>query len=67
MSLARDRVGKKPLYFGRSNDFFCFSSELKALKVILTLPQNWTCRPLGNICALIIFPRRTPFTKEYTN
>ena len=34
LSLARDRVGKKPLYFGRSKDSFCFSSELKALKAI---------------------------------
>jgi len=31
--LARDRIGEKPLYFGRQNKTFLFGSELKALKV----------------------------------
>jgi len=30
--LARDRMGEKPLYYGRSGDSFLFGSELKALK-----------------------------------
>lgn len=30
--LARDRMGEKPLYYGRSGDTFLFGSELKALK-----------------------------------
>lgn len=29
--LARDRVGKSPLYFGRKNGTVCFASEVKAL------------------------------------
>jgi len=29
--LARDRMGEKPLYYGRSGDVFLFGSELKAL------------------------------------
>lgn len=29
--LARDRMGEKPLYYGRSGDSFLFGSELKAL------------------------------------
>jgi asparagine synthase (glutamine-hydrolysing) len=33
LSLARDRVGKKPLYYGWSGDAFLFASELKALRV----------------------------------
>ncbi|BFM49625.1 asparagine synthase (glutamine-hydrolyzing) [Marinomonas sp. THO17] len=36
LSLARDRMGEKPLYYGWVNDNFVFSSELKALR---TLPK----------------------------
>jgi asparagine synthase (glutamine-hydrolysing) len=32
LTLARDRVGKKPLYYGQCGDGFVFSSELKAMK-----------------------------------
>lgn len=31
--LARDRLGEKPIYYGRSGEFFLFGSELKALTV----------------------------------
>ncbi len=31
LCLARDRMGEKPLYYGRSGDAFLFGSELKAL------------------------------------
>ncbi|NMT65230.1 asparagine synthase (glutamine-hydrolyzing) [Marinobacter orientalis] len=31
--LARDRMGEKPLYYGRSGEAFLFGSELKALKM----------------------------------
>jgi len=33
LSLCRDRIGEKPLYYGWHNDTFLFGSELKALKV----------------------------------
>lgn len=33
LTLARDRIGEKPLYYGFQNDTFMFGSELKALKV----------------------------------
>ena len=33
LTLARDRVGKKPLYYGWCGDAFLFGSELKALRV----------------------------------
>ena len=32
LSIARDRIGEKPLYYGLKNGSFLFSSELKALK-----------------------------------
>ncbi len=32
LTLARDRVGEKPLYYGFQNDTFVFGSELKAIK-----------------------------------
>jgi asparagine synthase (glutamine-hydrolysing) len=33
LSLCRDRLGEKPLYYGWMNDVFLFGSELKALRV----------------------------------
>ncbi len=32
LTLARDRMGEKPLYYGWENGFFIFASELKAIK-----------------------------------
>ncbi len=32
LTLARDRIGEKPLYYGFQNDTFLFGSELKALQ-----------------------------------
>jgi asparagine synthase (glutamine-hydrolysing) len=32
LTLARDRMGEKPLYYGRQNNVFLFGSELKAIK-----------------------------------
>lgn len=34
LSLARDRVGKKPLYYGWANGCFVFASELKAFRAL---------------------------------
>jgi asparagine synthase (glutamine-hydrolysing) len=38
LTLARDRVGEKPLYFGRIGPLFAFSSELRALRLL----PDWT-------------------------
>jgi asparagine synthase (glutamine-hydrolysing) len=32
LTLARDRIGKKPVYYGRAGDAWMFGSELKALR-----------------------------------
>jgi len=34
LTLARDRIGEKPLYYGRIGDDFAFGSELKALRAL---------------------------------
>jgi asparagine synthase (glutamine-hydrolysing) len=34
LSLARDRVGKKPVYYGWANGCFAFASELKAIRAL---------------------------------
>ena len=37
LTLARDPIGQKPLYYGWLNDYFIFASELKAFKAITDL------------------------------
>ncbi|MEW6428229.1 MAG: asparagine synthase (glutamine-hydrolyzing) [Thermodesulfobacteriota bacterium] len=44
--LARDRVGKKPLYFHHRPGFFAFASELKALKPLCPTPDELDPRAL---------------------
>ena len=43
LTLARDRIGEKPLYYGWVNDAFVFGSELKALRAYPNF-NNQICR-----------------------
>ena len=47
LTLARDRMGEKPLYYGFQNETFLFGSELKALKVhpdfLATIDRDVLC------------------------
>lgn len=49
--LARDRMGEKPLYYGRNNNIFLFASELKSFKA----HPNW--KPQIDRNALSLFFR----------
>lgn len=40
LTLTRDRLGEKPLYYGWQNDTFLFGSELKALKAHNSFQKN---------------------------
>ena len=41
LSLARDRVGEKPLYYGWQGGSLLFGSELKALRIHPEWEGNW--------------------------
>ena len=40
MLLARDRVGKKPLYYFKQGDQFIFASEIKAILSMPSVPRE---------------------------
>ena len=42
LSISRDRLGIKPLYYYQQNGFFAFSSEIKTLKALITQAQGKT-------------------------
>lgn len=48
--LCRDRVGKKPLYYGWNKNVFLFGSELKALRAY----PGWHCEISRNSIALLL-------------
>ena len=55
--LARDRLGKKPLYYAATPAAFLFGSEIKALLAWPGLPRHPNCG--GGVCAAPYFLRQT--------
>jgi asparagine synthase (glutamine-hydrolysing) len=64
LTLARDRLGEKPLYYGRQGDYWLFGSELKALRAHPASPcipvaacgclRGWTpARPRNRASAIV--------------
>ncbi len=55
LTIARDRIGIKPLYYFSDETMFCFSSEMKAL-VELGIPRNLDRTSLVNYLQLNYIP-----------
>jgi asparagine synthase (glutamine-hydrolysing) len=49
--LARDRIGKKPLYYSKNVGRFCFSSELKALLADRSISREIDLKALNDFLA----------------
>lgn len=56
LSLARDRFGKKPLYYAETNSGFWFGSEIKALLRVPTLSTELNPTALDDYLALGYIP-----------
>ncbi|MDX2190622.1 MAG: asparagine synthase (glutamine-hydrolyzing) [Bacteroidota bacterium] len=62
--LFRDKMGKKPLFYYQSNDYWVFGSEIKAIK--RTLPENLTIdkQQIYNFLHLNFIPEPYTIFKE---
>ncbi len=58
--LARDRVGKKPLFYSERPGVLSFASELGALMQDPEIPREIDHRALDAYLASATFPRRSP-------
>ena len=56
MFLARDRVGKKPLYYALDDDRLVFGSELKALLETGSIPRDLDLTALSDYLSLLYVP-----------
>jgi asparagine synthase (glutamine-hydrolysing) len=56
MHLVRDRLGKKPLYYGRVNRQFLFGSEIKAILAVLNAKPSLNLQALYHYLTLRYVP-----------
>lgn len=54
--IARDRLGKKPLYYFHTKNFFAFSSEIKALLALPGIPKELDFQGLWNYLSFRFVP-----------
>ena len=55
LTLARDRFGEKPLYFGWVNNHFVFASEIKAFKTFSYFRNTISKKALHYFLKLITY------------
>ena len=51
LSLSRDRVGKKPLYYSEASDEFIFASEIKGLEAVVAKPLTLDTQSIADYLA----------------
>ncbi|MEK9724575.1 MAG: asparagine synthase (glutamine-hydrolyzing), partial [Rhodospirillaceae bacterium] len=56
LSLARDRIGIKPIYFTRAGGIFRFASEIKALFADPSVPRAMASGALGHYLTYMVTP-----------
>ena len=56
LSLARDRVGIKPIYFTRTGGMFRFASEIKAILTEADVPRAVDAHALGHYLSFMVAP-----------
>jgi len=56
LTLARDRLGKKPLYYAVTPSFFAFASELRALLAVPGLPRDIDLKAVDSYLTLQYIP-----------
>lgn len=56
LSLARDRIGIKPLYFSRSNGWFSFASEIKAILALDQIERDIDPQAVNHFLSFMVAP-----------